>query len=157
MAAHALPEPSRRGSWRYEWACPGGSIAHGRQALPTFRRPGHAITSDRTKTREQRVNPPGHDYFHAVVDDHTRLAYGEPLAGERAETVTAFAQRAGVVGLGIPCRRLMADGAWAYTRNRGLREPLSHQSDACRAMDRQIADAPVRSGPGCTTCGRQLT
>jgi hypothetical protein len=103
---------------RYGWACPGGSISHGRQALPTFRRPGHAITGARTKTREQRVNPPGHDYFRAVVDDHTRLAYGEPLAHERAETVIAFAQRAlaWFAGLAIPCRRLMTDSAWAYTR-----------------------------------------
>jgi predicted dehydrogenase len=44
---------------------------------PRFRRPGHAATGDRRASRMQRTNPLGHDYFHAIVDDHSRLAYGE--------------------------------------------------------------------------------
>ena len=40
------------------------------------------------------TNALGHDYFHAVVDDHSRLVYGELLADEKAATVTAFTERA---------------------------------------------------------------
>jgi transposase InsO family protein len=91
---------------------------------PRFRRPGHAVTGDRTRTRFDRDNQLGHDFFHALVDDHSRLAYGELLADERAATVTAFVERA-LVWLserGIAARRVMTDGAWAYTHNSALRE-----------------------------------
>ena len=37
----------------------------------------------------------GWDYFHAMVDDDKRLAYGELLADEKATTVTAFFERPG--------------------------------------------------------------
>jgi hypothetical protein len=43
---------------------------------PRFQRPGHAVTGDRSKTAAEKRAPLGHDYFHAVVDDHTRLVYG---------------------------------------------------------------------------------
>ena len=88
---------------------------------PRFRRPGHAVTGDR-RAKLQRRNPLGHDSFHAIVDDHSRLAYGELLADETAITVTAFVERAlaWFAGHGITARRLMTDGAWAYTHNRAL-------------------------------------
>lgn len=80
---------------------------------PRFRRPGHAVTGDRRATFLQRTNPLGHDYFHAIVDDHSRLAYGELLADEKAATVTAFTARAlaWFAGHGITAHRLMTDGA----------------------------------------------
>jgi transposase InsO family protein len=69
----------------------------------------------------------GHDFFHAMVDDHSRLLYGELLADEKADTVTAFMSRAlaAFAERGIDVRRVMTDGAWSYTRNRALRELLS--------------------------------
>jgi hypothetical protein len=36
----------------------------------------------------------GYDFAHAIVDDHTRLAYVELHSDERARTVTAFVTRA---------------------------------------------------------------
>ena len=51
---------------------------------PRFLRPGHAVTGDRTRTHAEKIAKLGHDYFHAVVDDHSRLAYGELLDDERA-------------------------------------------------------------------------
>jgi transposase InsO family protein len=95
---------------------------------PRFARPGHAVTGDRTKTRQQRIAPMGHDYFHAIVDDHTRLVYGELLSDERSPTVTAFFERAlaWFATHNITARRLMTDGAWAYTRNASLSELLTH-------------------------------
>ena len=84
---------------------------------PRFARAGHAVTGDRAKTYQEKARPLGHDYFHAVVDDHSRLAYGELLDDERATTVTAFVQRAlaWFADHGITSRRLMTDGAWSYT------------------------------------------
>ena len=96
---------------------------------PRFRRPGHAVTGDRRTTRQNKLNPLGHDYFHAVVDDHSRLAYGELLADERAATTTGFLQRAlaWFADQGIAARRVMTDGAWNYTRNRALAELLAQR------------------------------
>jgi transposase InsO family protein len=110
---------------RYEWPCPGDLLHMDVKRYPRFRRPGHAVTGDRR--HKLRANPLGHDFFHAVVDDHSRLAYGELLADERAATVTAFVERAlaWLDGHGITARRLMTDGAFAYTNNRALRELLA--------------------------------
>jgi transposase InsO family protein len=114
---------------RYEWPCPGDLLHMDVKRYPRFRRPGHAVTGDR-RAKLQRRNPLGHDYFHAVVDDHSRLAYGELLDDETAATVTAFVARAlaWFAGHGITARRLMTDGAWAYTHNRALRELLADRA-----------------------------
>jgi transposase InsO family protein len=112
---------------RYEWPCPGDLLHMDVKRYPRFARPGHAVTGDRTKTAAEKRNALGHDYFHAVVDDHSRLAYGELLDDERATTVTAFVERAlaWFAGHGITTRRVMTDGAWSYTHNRALRELLT--------------------------------
>src|SRR6185437_10016892 len=73
---------------------------------------------------EQRV---GYDYAHALVDDHSRLAYVELQPDERAATVTGFLERAlrSFERQGIEARRLMTDNAWSYVRNRSLQELLA--------------------------------
>ena len=112
------PRAERQATVRYEWPCPGDLLHMDVKRYPRFARPGHAVTGDRTKTRQQRIAPMGHDYFHAIVDDHTRLVYGELLSDERSPTVTAFFERAlaWFATHNITARRLMTDGAWAYTR-----------------------------------------
>jgi transposase InsO family protein len=107
---------------RYEWPCPGDLLHMDVKRYPRFLRPGHAVTGDRTRTHADKVAKLGDDYFHAVVDDHSRLAYGELLDDERAGTVTAFVQRAlaWFAQQGITTRRVMTDGAWSYTHNRSL-------------------------------------
>jgi transposase InsO family protein len=118
------PRPARREVCRYEWPCPGDLLHMDVKRYPRFLRPGHAVTGDRTKTGAEKRLALGHDYFHAIVDDHARLAYGELLADEKAATVTAFVERAlaWLSGYGITTRRVMTDGAWSYTHNRTLRE-----------------------------------
>ena len=71
----------------------------------------------------------GYDFAHAIVDDHSRLAYVELHGDERAQTVTAFVARAldWFAGQGVTARRLMTDNAWSYTHNRSLRELLSER------------------------------
>jgi len=120
------PRPARRDVHRYEWPCPGDLLHMDVKRYPRFASEGHAVTGDRTKTYIEKRDALGHDYFHAVVDDHSRLAYGELLYDERAATTTAFFQRAlaWFSGHGIQTRRVMTDGAWGYTRNRSLRDVL---------------------------------
>ena len=115
---------------RYEWPCPGDLLHMDVKRYPRFIRPGHAVTGDRTRTWADKTARRGHDYFHAIVDDHSRLAYGELLDDERAATTTAFLERAlaWFAGHGISVRRVMTDGAWSYTRNRSLRELLAQRS-----------------------------
>jgi hypothetical protein len=69
----------------------------------------------------------GYDYAHAVVDDHTRLAYVELHDDEKAATVTGFVERALAFFAehGIIAKRLMSDNAFAYVNNRSLRELLA--------------------------------
>ena len=118
------PKAKRAEVCRYEWPCPGDLLHIDVKRYPRFLRPGHAVTGDRTKTHAEKVAKLGDDFFHAVVDDHSRLAYGELLDDEKAATVTAFMQRAlaWFADRGITTRRLMTDGAWAYTHNRSLAE-----------------------------------
>ena len=60
----------------------------------------------------------GYDYAHAIVDDHSRLAYVELHDDETARTVTGFVERA--LGFfsahGIHAERLMTDNAFAYVK-----------------------------------------
>ncbi len=123
------PRSARREFVRYEWPCPGDLLHIDVKRYPRFRRPGHAVTGDRTKTHSDKVNALGHDYFHAIVDDHSRLAYGELLADEKAPTTTAFLERAlaWFAARSITVQRVMTDGAWAYTHNRSLRELLAER------------------------------
>ena len=124
------PRQPRQQFVRYEWPCPGDLLHMDVKRYPRFRRPGHAVTGDRRGLYLQRANPLGYDYFHAIVDDHSRLAYGELLDDEKAATVVAFLERglAWFADHGILARRLMTDGAMTYRRNRALRE-LLHQRE----------------------------
>ena len=115
---------------RYEWPCPGDLLHMDVARYARFERPGHAVTGDRSQRSRNWMAPEtrvGYDYAHAIVDDHTRLAYVELLDDEKAATVTAFVNRALIwfASHGITARRLMTDNAWTYTHNRSLRELLA--------------------------------
>src|SRR5581483_3776097 len=117
-------EPARR----YEWPCPGDLLHVDWTTLARFHEPGHAVTGDRTSSAEKKRRKVGYDVVHAIVDDHSRLAYTEVLADARAATVTGFIERALAFYAehGIQPKRLMSDNAWSYTHNRSLRELLAH-------------------------------
>ena len=68
--------------------------------------------------------------MHAIVDDHSRLAYAEIHDDQRAATVVGFLERALAfyASHGITAKRLMTDNAWEYARSRDLRGLLErHQ------------------------------
>jgi transposase InsO family protein len=92
-----------------------------------FERPGHALTRDRHRTADEKRAAVGYDYAHAIVDDHSRLAYVELHDEETAPTVTGFLERALVFfeSHSITAQRLMTDNAFAYVKNRSLRELLA--------------------------------
>jgi hypothetical protein len=72
------------------------SAAHGHQPTRPLPEPGHRVTGDRSQRSGNWTHPQtrvGYDYAHAIVDDHSRLAYVEHHDDERAETVTAFVER----------------------------------------------------------------
>ena len=127
-----LSRPARRTrepANRYEWPCPGDLLHMDVSEYVRFKRPGHRVTGDR---RSQDHSPDGVDYVHAVVDDHSRLAYAEILPDARADTAAAFLERAlGFYGAhGIAVARVMTDNAWAYTRGRAFRELLARHGIA---------------------------
>jgi transposase InsO family protein len=116
-------EPARR----YEWPCPGDLLHLDWTTLARFAEPGHAVTGDRSSTREKKRRKLGYDVVHAIVDDHSRFAYAEVLADAKASTVTGFVARAltAFAEQGIQPRRLMSDNAWSYVKNSSLRELLT--------------------------------
>src|SRR6059058_1959536 len=81
---------------RYEWPCPGDLLHMDTSRYARFLRPGHRVTGDRSQSLrgrsvETRV---GYDYAHAIVDDHSRLAFVELHDDEKAATVSGFLERA---------------------------------------------------------------
>jgi transposase len=128
------PRAVREAPNRYEWPCPGDLLHMDVSRYARFARPGHAMTGDRrmTSADKQRVN--GYDFAHAIVDDHSRLAYVELHDDELAQSVTAFVERGLAYFLkhGISASRLMTDNAFSYTKNRSLRELLAERGIAHR-------------------------
>lgn len=125
-----VPRTPREAYRRYEWPCPGDLLHMDIKRYRRFRRPGHPFINDERQTSKEIDTQLGYDYCHAIIDDHSRLAYAELLADTRAATVTAFTERAldWFRERGITARRLMTDGAWTYTHNRSLRQLLSDHS-----------------------------
>src|SRR4051794_17051436 len=123
--AAAVKEPANS----YEWPCPGDLLHMDISRYARFLRPGHRVTGDRSqhlrgRSVESRV---GYDFAHAIVDDHTRLAYVELHDDEKAATVTSFVERALAFFAehGIVAQRVMTDNAFTYVHNRSLPELLT--------------------------------
>src|SRR5947207_4905119 len=121
------PRPVREPANSYEWPCPGDLLHMDTSEYVRFQRPGHRVTGDRRN--QDRQHRDGIDIVHAIVDDHTRLAYAEIHDDQKAATVVGFLERALVfyAGHGITAKRSMTDNGWQYTRSRGLRRLLEQQ------------------------------
>lgn len=119
------PRAAREPANSYEWPCPGDLLHMDTSEYVRFSRPGHRVTGDRSS--QDRQHRDGVDIVHAVVDDHSRLAYAEIHSDQRATTVVGFLERALAfyAAHGISARRLLTDNAWAYTRSRVFRELLA--------------------------------
>ena len=126
------PKPIKEPANRYEWPCPGDLLHMDTSRYARFLRPGHRVTGDRSQ-RERGWSRPetrvGYDFVHAIVDDHSRLAYVELHDDEKAETVTGFVERALAfyAAHGIVAKRLMTDNCFSYVKSRALRELLARR------------------------------
>ena len=122
------PKTVKEPANRYEWPCPGDLLhmdisRYARSCVPATQSPA-TVTE-----RPREAAAVGYDYVHAIVDDHSRLAYVELHADEKAATVTGFLERALAffADHGITAKRLMTDNAFSYVKNRSLRELLARE------------------------------
>jgi transposase InsO family protein len=124
------PRQPRERPQRYEWPCPGDLLHIDSKRFARFARPGHAVTGERYVSGAEKRMRVGYEWVHSLVDDHSRLAYSELHADERATTVTGFLERglAFYAAHGIKPKRLMSDNALAYRRNRSLHALLAQRN-----------------------------
>jgi transposase InsO family protein len=118
------PRTIREPANRYEWPCPGDLLHMDVSEYARFEQPGWRLTGDRSSQDRRRRD--GVDYVHAIVDDHSRLAYAEIHPDQRAATAAGFLERAlrFFAAHGIVAKRLMTDNAWIYVKGRELRQLL---------------------------------
>jgi Integrase core domain len=114
-----LPRQPRPLTRRYEWGRPGALVHVDSARLARFERPGHRT---RGRGEPQRNRGAGWVFIHVAVDDHSRYAYVEQHADERAGTCAAFLARAlaHFRELGLVPEAVMTDGAVAYRRSRAF-------------------------------------
>ncbi|MGN6377760.1 MAG: IS481 family transposase [Gaiellales bacterium] len=119
------PRAAREPANSYEWPCPGDLLHMDTSEYARFQRPGHRVTGDRRSQNRQHLD--GVDIVHAIIDDHSRLAYAEIHNDQQAATVVAFLERALTFyeRHGISAKRLMTDNGWSYVKSRTLRELLT--------------------------------
>ena len=120
------PRAAKDAVKRYEWPCPGDLLHMDVCEYARFAQPGHAVTGDRS------VRSPGAgiEHAHAIIDDHSRLAYAELHTDATSDSVVAFMRQAirFYAEHGIQIRRVMTDNAWAYTKSKDFRDLLAeHQ------------------------------
>lgn len=86
---------------------------------------GHRVHGRRY--RPNRLRGLGYDYLHAAVDDHSRVAYVEPLGDERGETCAGFLERAieFFATSGVRVEAVMTDEALNYTRSEAFSTVLA--------------------------------
>ena len=139
------PRPRREEGRRFEWPCPGELLQMDTKRFQRFTRAGHAVTGDRFRSGVEKRMRVGHEFVHSMLDDHSRLAYSELHPDERAQTVTAFVERALAffAAHGIAAKRLQTDNAFAYVKNRSLRELLARRAIEHRTIPPRT---PKRNG-----------
>ena len=98
---------------RYERERPGELLHLDTKKLGRFRKAGHRVAARGPMHRNYQA---GWEFLHVCVDDHSRLAYVETLADERAATSIAFLRRAvrWLRRQGICPQRVMTDNGSGY-------------------------------------------
>lgn len=130
------PSAPREAVRRFEWPCPGDLIQNDVKRFARFSRPGHAVTGDRFRTAAEKRAGVGYEFAHSAIDDHSRLAYTELHADEKADTVIGFTERAIAffAGHAITIERWQTDNAWTYTKNTKFRALLAAHHIAHRTI-----------------------
>jgi transposase InsO family protein len=107
---------------------------------------GHRVTGRRLRRNPTRTDGAGvrrlqvgWEFVHIAIDDHSRLAYAEVLADERATTAVGFLRRAVsfFASHGISVRRVMTDNGSPYVS--------AVHASACRELGlRHLRTRPYR-------------
>jgi transposase len=107
-----LPRPERDPVRRYERERPGELLHVDTKKLGRFHVVGKRILNDGV----QRSPRAGWQHLHVAIDDHSRLAYTEVLAGQDRASCAAFLRRAVAwyATHGITVERVLSDNAKAY-------------------------------------------
>jgi transposase InsO family protein len=87
---------------------------------------GHKVLGRRAG--RARRSSMGFDYIHSVVDDHSRLAYSEIHADEKAATCAGFLRRAAAFfqSAGIDrIERVLTDNVWPYRKSFAWQQALA--------------------------------
>ena len=87
-----------------------------------------ALGREATNTSERKKARIGFDYVHAVIDDHTRLAYAEIHADEKGPTAAGVLTRAAefFARNGIPrIERVISDNAFAYRKSTAFKNAVA--------------------------------
>lgn len=107
-----LPRLQRDPVIRYERERPGELIHVDTKRLGRFHVVGKRILNDGVN-RSRRA---GWQHLHIAIDDHSRLAYAEVLAGQDKQACAAFLRRAVAwyAEQGIAVERVLSDNAKAY-------------------------------------------
>jgi transposase InsO family protein len=107
-----LPRPERDPVRRYERERPGELLHVDTKKLGRFHVVGKRILKDSAK-RNRQV---GWQHLQIAIDDHSRLAYAEVLAGQDKHACAAFLRRAVAwyAQQGIQIERVLSDNAKAY-------------------------------------------
>ena len=108
-----LPKPERDPVVRYERERPGELVHVDTKRLGCFWAVGKRILGDGV----QRSRRAGWQYLHVAIDDYSRLAYAELLAGEDGDACAAFLERALAFYRehGVVVERVLTDNAKAYS------------------------------------------
>lgn len=107
-----LPRPERDPVRRYERDRPGELLHVDTKKLGRFHVVGKRILRD----GRARSAHAGWQHLHVAIDDHSRLAYAEVLAGQDREACAAFLRRAVAwyASHDIVIERVLSDNAKAY-------------------------------------------
>lgn len=113
-----LPRPegtAARCARRYERERPGELLHVDTKKLGRSWEPGKRVLGEQAG-RPHRNRRLGWQHLHVAIDDHSRLAYAELLAGQDAETCVRFLERATAWygEQGIHVERVLTDNAKAY-------------------------------------------
>lgn len=113
-----LPRPTEaaaRCARRYERERPGELLHVDTKKLGRFWEPGKRVLGEQAG-RPHKNRRAGWQHLHVAIDDHSRLAYAELLAGQDAEACVHFLERAAAWyrDQGVLVERVLTDNAKAY-------------------------------------------
>ncbi len=121
----AVIRASKATALRYERATPGDLVHVDVKKLGRI--PDGGGWRAHGRSEQVRGRGIGFDYVHAVVDDHSRLAYAEVHPDEKGTTAAGVLLRAAefFAGLGIQVNEVISDNAFAYRHSVAFHEAVA--------------------------------